>query len=123
MEEYLKVSINGGIPNGLFVRDNPTQMDENWAYPYFRKPPNPHLNNLKSRHVQSFINIPGFYLRRCHALQKSIHIPRTGQFPIETSRKPFQKTTDPAPTCFSKSKMGLAAFSAPRNLAGAKRRE
>ena len=82
MEEYLRVSKNGGIPNGLFIRENPIQMDENWGYPYFRQPPNPHLNNFRSRHVpQSFINIPGFYLRPLHVLQKSIHIPKTaGQF-------------------------------------------
>ena len=24
----------------VFVREDPTKMDENWGYPYFRKPPN-----------------------------------------------------------------------------------
>ena len=28
----------------LFLMENPIEMDENWAYPYFRKPPfDPHL--------------------------------------------------------------------------------
>ena len=33
-------SINGGTPiAGWFIRENPTKMDYDWGYPYFRKPP------------------------------------------------------------------------------------
>ena len=30
--------------NGWFTLENPTKMDENWGYPYFRKPSNPIVN-------------------------------------------------------------------------------
>ena len=29
----------GDLQNGWFTRENPTKMDDNWGYPYFRKPP------------------------------------------------------------------------------------
>ena len=42
-----KVAANGGFhkygyPNSwmVYFMENPTKMDENWGYPYFRKPPN-----------------------------------------------------------------------------------
>ena len=41
----LKYSIHGGFPEmgvlqtGWFLRENPIKMNENWGYPYFRKPP------------------------------------------------------------------------------------
>ena len=37
---HVGVSINGGTPiAGWFVRENRTKMDDDWEYPYFRKPP------------------------------------------------------------------------------------
>ena len=37
----MRVSIVMGVPpNGWFIRDNPTKMDDDWGYPYFRTPPN-----------------------------------------------------------------------------------
>ena len=35
----MEVSLNGGTPNGWVIREIPIKMDENWGYPYFRKPP------------------------------------------------------------------------------------
>ena len=43
---YICIYIYGGfhkwgVPNSwlVFVRENPTKMDDDWGYPYFRKPP------------------------------------------------------------------------------------
>ena len=33
------LGVSMGISNRWFVRENPIKMDENWGYPYFRKPP------------------------------------------------------------------------------------
>ena len=39
-ETDMGVSIVMGVPpNGWFIRDNPIKMDDDWGYPYFRKPP------------------------------------------------------------------------------------
>ena len=37
-----------GVPNSwlVFVRENPTKMDDDWGYPYFTKPPNVHAKKL-----------------------------------------------------------------------------
>ena len=36
---YMVVSINGGTTiAGWFIMENTIKMDENWGYPYFRKP-------------------------------------------------------------------------------------
>ena len=40
-----------GVPsNGWLVRENPMKMDDDWGYPYFRKPPYSkfYLNNNTS---------------------------------------------------------------------------
>ena len=37
--DYIGISINGGTPNGLFVMENPTEMDDNWGYHHLWKPP------------------------------------------------------------------------------------
>ena len=29
----------GDPQNGWFIREHPIKMDDNWGYPYFRKPP------------------------------------------------------------------------------------
>ena len=36
----MMVSINMGSPKWMVFKENPVNMDENWGYPYFRKPPN-----------------------------------------------------------------------------------
>ena len=36
---HMVVSINGDIQNVWFMMENPTETDEIWGYPYFRKPP------------------------------------------------------------------------------------
>ena len=37
---YMGGSINGGTPiAGWFTMENSLKIDENWGYPYFRKPP------------------------------------------------------------------------------------
>ena len=44
------VSINGGTPKWLVnIGDNPIKMDDDWGYPYFRKPPD-------LFHLDGFIN-------------------------------------------------------------------
>ena len=49
-----------GVPqNGWFIRENPIKMDDDWGYPYFRKP----------RYINwSFdvSSVPGFILKRLH---------------------------------------------------------
>ena len=38
-ELYMEASINGGTPiAGLVIMENPIKMDDDWGYPYFRKP-------------------------------------------------------------------------------------
>ena len=42
---YMGVSIHGGFPiAGWFIREHPIQMDYDWGYPYFRKPPHGHFD-------------------------------------------------------------------------------
>ena len=36
---HVVVSINWGIQNGWFTKENPIKMDDLWGHPYFRKPP------------------------------------------------------------------------------------
>ena len=33
------VSMNGYTPKWMVIMESPIEMDENWGYPYFRKPP------------------------------------------------------------------------------------
>ena len=46
LNTYIQVSINMGTPiAGWFIRENPIQMDDDWGYPYFRKPSYMYLYN------------------------------------------------------------------------------
>ena len=36
---YMELSIAMGIQNGWFIRENTSEMDDDWGYPYFRKSP------------------------------------------------------------------------------------
>ena len=40
-EDFEGFHSHGGTPNSwmVYVMENPTQMDDDWGYPYFRKPP------------------------------------------------------------------------------------
>ena len=47
--------LNGGYPNnGWFVRENPSKMDDDSGYPYYRKPPNGGLRKEHGRHKAVF---------------------------------------------------------------------
>ena len=39
MDDIDILGVSRNTPKWLVYRDNPIEMDENWGYPYFRKPP------------------------------------------------------------------------------------
>ena len=52
------VSWNGGTPiAGWFTMDNPIEMDDDWEYPYSRKPPNMFFQNRtrSGKHIYTYV--------------------------------------------------------------------
>ena len=45
--------------NGWRIRENPTKMDDDWGYPYFRKPPYMYVQIYACMHQCYFVVIPG----------------------------------------------------------------
>ena len=55
---YMEVSMAMGVPPiGWFIRENPIKMDDDWGYPYFRKPPYMYLYTTYNWCIISVINI------------------------------------------------------------------
>ena len=50
-EKYIEMEVSWvmGVPPfyGWFIRENPTKMDDDWGYPYFRTLPN--MDNFQSK--------------------------------------------------------------------------
>ena len=53
------VSIDGGSPKWLVYKGKiPSKMDDDWGYPFFRKPPNAHFTGVCPPNVGAFMASP-----------------------------------------------------------------
>ena len=61
---------HGGTPlAGWFIRKNPIKMDDDWGYPYFRKPPNVEVSLAElPPKMSEFVKISRNSLMRNHGI-------------------------------------------------------